>query len=237
MTRAACFDLDGCLVDSRFAICTAINHGRVAVGLPEAPLDALHRFIGPPLLESFLVMLTEDAAGAEAAGEPRDVAGAGDPAAVDRAHEALRAYRAVYLDIALTQTPVFDGIPEVLGELAARMPLAVVTSKPRAYAQPIVETVGLFDHFTGGVHGPALDAFAEPKAVKLAAAMAAMGVDDEPGDVVMVGDRHHDVAAGRACGTATIGVRWGVGSANELRDAGADHLVDRPPDISRLLLA
>lgn len=67
VTRAACFDLDGCLVDSRVPICTAINHARVTVGLTAAPHDDLHRFIGPPLLESFLQMLADPDADEHAA--------------------------------------------------------------------------------------------------------------------------------------------------------------------------
>lgn len=51
------------------------------------------------------------------------------------------------------------------------------------------------------------------------------------GDVWMVGDRSHDVAAGRSAGATTIGVTWGFGSAAELIAAGVDRLVDSPDDI------
>jgi phosphoglycolate phosphatase len=54
---------------------------------------------------------------------------------------------------------------------------------------------------------------------------------------VMVGDRHHDVDAGRAHGLHTIGVTWGIGSAAELGEAGADHVVDAPSQLEELLLA
>jgi phosphoglycolate phosphatase len=50
----------------------------------------------------------------------------------------------------------------------------------------------------------------------------------------MVGDRHFDVAAGRAMGLATVGVSWGIGSVSELRQAGADHIVASPEELARL---
>jgi phosphoglycolate phosphatase len=41
----------------------------------------------------------------------------------------------------------------------------------------------------------------------------------------MIGDREHDVLAGRACGTATVGVLWGAGDRAELEAAGAHAIV------------
>jgi phosphoglycolate phosphatase len=52
-----------------------------------------------------------------------------------------------------------------------------------------------------------------------------------------VGDRHHDVRAGRALGLATVGVLWGIGGEAELREAGALHLVETPGQLGRLLEA
>lgn len=210
--RAACFDLDGCLVDSRHAIATAINHALQAIGIATRPVEELHPLIGPPLLASFQQLIT--AAGA-------------DPSL---ATKAIDAYRSVYPELAMTETPVFDGIPEVLTSLGAGMPLAVVTSKPRAYAKPIVEAVGLGEHFVD-VFGPELHALDEPKAAKLRVALDTLGMTQTPRSVAMIGDRLYDVDAGRTCGTVTVGVLWGIGSEQELREAGADHLVAEPSQI------
>jgi phosphoglycolate phosphatase len=51
----------------------------------------------------------------------------------------------------------------------------------------------------------------------------------------IVGDRHHDVEAGRAHGLYTVGVTWGIGSEAELRAAGASHIVHRPDELVALL--
>jgi phosphoglycolate phosphatase len=47
----------------------------------------------------------------------------------------------------------------------------------------------------------------------------------------MIGDREHDVIAGKECGTGTIGVTWGIGNRTELAGAGADALVDHPHEL------
>src|SRR5262249_57146513 len=45
---------------------------------------------------------------------------------------------------------------------------------------------------------------------------------------VMVGDRHHDIAAARRNGIGAIGVTYGYGSHAELIGAGADRLCESP---------
>jgi phosphoglycolate phosphatase len=208
--EVVCFDLDGCLVDSREAIATCINVGLGAVGVGPRPDVELHRLIGPPLLESYEALLT-------AAGH--------DPGSAGRC---IDAYREAYREVSLTHTTVVPGIPEVLAELARSRTLAVVTSKPTAAARPLVEHLGLGGLFAA-VHGPALDDLVEPKSVTLARALADVAADVPATRTVMVGDRHHDVDAGRACGTTTVGVLWGIGDAAEL--AEADLVVDLPDQL------
>jgi len=52
---------------------------------------------------------------------------------------------------------------------------------------------------------------------------------------VMVGDRLYDVEGAREHGLPTIGVLWGAGSEQELRDAGAWELVSSPSEIPPLI--
>jgi phosphoglycolate phosphatase len=203
-------DLDGCLVDSRDAIATCLNLGLGAVGVGPRPAAELHQLIGPPLLESYQALL-------HAAGH--------DP---DDADRCITAYREAYRDVSLTHTTVVTGVPEMLAALGRDRTLAVVTSKPVAFATPIVEQLGLAPALAA-VHGPALDELREPKAVTLARALAAVAPHVPRAGTAMVGDRHHDVDAGRACGTRTVGVTWGIGDAEEL--AHADVVVDAPPEL------
>lgn len=215
---AAFFDLDGCLVDSRAAIAEAMNHALSELQLEPQPAADLHRFIGPPLLGGFEQLLTD-------LGE--------DPA---RASQAVVAYRAVYGELAVRMTTPAPGIAELLRTLAGSLRLLVVTSKPTEYAEPILMTLELHQHFEF-VLGPSLDALTEPKAAKLEQALHIVGLP--PGESrrlgLMVGDRKYDIAAGKACGTVTAGVTWGIGDQVELCEAGADFIIDHPEELADLL--
>jgi phosphoglycolate phosphatase-like HAD superfamily hydrolase len=81
---------------------------------------------------------------------------------------------------------------------------------------------------------PVLSAFAEltgaaERSPTVARAQRGLGAPD----VVVVGDRHYDVDAARACGLRVIGVTWGIGDRDELR--GADVIVERPAELCALL--
>jgi phosphoglycolate phosphatase len=45
-------------------------------------------------------------------------------------------------------------------------------------------------------------------------------------NIYMIGDRARDIEGGRANGTRTIGVLWGYGSEEEIKDAQPDIIVD-----------
>jgi phosphoglycolate phosphatase len=216
---AVFFDLDGCLVDSRAAIAHCINHGLVTAGVEARPEAELYRFIGPPLLATFVELLGD--------------AGA-DPAA---ALGCLAAYREVYAEVSLERTTVVPGISGAIAHLAARRPLAVVTSKPAEFARPILHVLEL-DGWFGEVFAPSLDALDEPKRGSLRRALEWSGAGSaaEAQRCWMVGDRHHDVDAGRACGVPTVGVTWGTGDRAELETAGADVVVDAPDELTSVLL-
>lgn len=207
------FDLDGVLVDSRMAIARSMNHALEACGLDPWPEESLHPFIGPPLHDAFRELIDGRSA---------------DPALVDAC---VARYRERYRDACLRETLAMAGVAEVLHSLRPGLRCGVATSKPDVFAVPILETLGL-RHLFGPVVGPSLEARSEPKRDTVGRALAALAAD---GDVAMVGDRRHDVVAGQAHGLVTIGVLWGIGDRRELEDAGADHLVETPGELARLL--
>ncbi|MGP0100498.1 MAG: HAD family hydrolase [Solirubrobacteraceae bacterium] len=121
---AVLFDLDGVLVDSRVAISRCIAHALDAQGFPQPSLESLERFIGPQLTLAF----------AELTGHPED-----SPVVL----ACLASYRARYRVASLRETLVFSGVPAALETLAASYRLAVATSKPLAFADPLLTALGL----------------------------------------------------------------------------------------------
>ncbi len=51
----------------------------------------------------------------------------------------------------------------------------------------------------------------------------------------MIGDRMHDIEAANEHGIDSIGVLWGYGTFEELREEGAAHIVKNAVDLRRLL--
>jgi phosphoglycolate phosphatase len=113
------------------------------------------------------------------------------------------------------------------------VPVAVATTKPHAFAEPLCERLGLAPHLQAVV-GPELDAPDEVKAVTVARALAALGLA-AGADAPLVGDRRHDAEAARANGLRCVGVLWGIGDEAELRAAGADPIVATPADLPAAL--
>ena len=222
--RAAlgCFDLDGCVVVSDEAIADGLRYALGLIGLPAPDAEALRAAIGPPLLTTIGGMLA-------AVGQ--------DPTRPEGAallRTAVDAYRARYEEVGFDLTRPVDGMVELLGRLRsdAGLTLVIVTAKPTAVAEPLLRHVGLRSTFDA-VHGAPMGPDVEEKRVTLARALATSRT--AAADAVMIGDRRHDVLAGRACGTRTIGVLWGAGDRDELTTAGADHVVTHPEELDALL--
>ncbi len=200
------FDLDGVIVDSRRAIATCIDAALADAGLPLLAAGEVEPLIGPPIVDGFRTLLHT---------RGRDV---------DDAVALVRSFRATYAAHGRERTVVVPGIAAIIAELAARHPLAVATSKARDLAVGILEAFDLARWFAAIV-GPERDALDETKTTTLARAIALVPAGEPR---VMIGDRHHDISAGRANGCRTIGVTWGIGSRRELVGAGADAIVEAP---------
>ena len=83
------------------------------------------------------------------------------------------------------------------------------------------------------MHGPDLDGTRADKAELIAHVLHTEQI--EARYAVMIGDRSHDVLGARANQLRAIGVRWGYGGADELREAGAWRLCDTPEDLPQLV--
>jgi phosphoglycolate phosphatase len=201
------FDLDGVLADSRAAIAGCINHALAAGGHAVRDEIDLHRYIGPPLPLAFAELLAEPVSSEAVAG-------------------CIAAYRERYAAASLTDTVVTPGIADALARLAARRRLGVATSKPRAFAEPLLDVLGLRGYFDA-VAGPDLGTPVENKATTVGAALRALGATRG----AMVGDTAFDMVAARAHGLRAVGVTWGIGSSEELLEAGAEVLVAEPAEL------
>lgn len=213
-------DLDGTLTDSAPGIIASLRVGFADAGFAVPTDEVLRTFVGPPLGASMTAIGLSDA----------------DAAAT------IAAYRRDFEVHGMFDNSVVPGFPEALAELReAGLTLLVATAKPEHYARQIVEHFGLDVHLTGGldgVHGAAGEAagVVEGKEVVVERALAhAVALGADPGQVVMVGDREHDVHAAAHHGVPTIGVTWGYAAPGELEAAGAAAVATTPAELRKLL--
>jgi phosphoglycolate phosphatase len=193
------FDLDGTLTDSADGIVASFRHALREVGAePPAHDDEAslaRRLVGPPMHHTLKAL------------------GLGG-----RADDAFDAYRADYTTRGWAMNRVFDGIPDLLTDLrAAGVRLAVATSKNEVTAKRILEHFGLHHHFEV-IAGASQDGTRAAKSAVVAHALAQL--EPLPDDVLMVGDRSHDVEGAAEHGIDTVVVEWGYG-ADDFADAAA----------------
>ena len=202
------FDLDGTLTDSAEGIVNSVVYALERKGIPYASKQALRRFVGPPLQDSF-----------------RDYCGFSD----EQAKEMVRIFREYFTQKGIYENAVYDGVPEMLDSLCkAGYTLAVATSKPEAFAEQILARFDLAKYFTV-IAGASMDGTTKPVVIRQALSRLAT----EPSDrVLMVGDREHDVLGAKEVGIDSLGVLYGYGDEEELRGAGADHIARTPSEIA-----
>ncbi len=213
LRRAVLFDLDGTLTDPKPGITGCIAYALGKLGIPSDP-DTLTWCIGPPLAESFPLLIGSD-----------------DPVLVARA---IELYRERFSAVGMYENAVYSGIPECLAELReANIELYVATSKPHIYAEPILAHFGLRGFFHA-VHGSELDGRNGDKAELIGHLLATEKL--EPNQSVMIGDREHDMIGAKKNGLTGIGVTYGYGSQEELVNAGAIQTCADPRSLSKQIL-
>ncbi|WP_241665717.1 HAD hydrolase-like protein [Prescottella subtropica] len=208
------FDLDGTLTDSARGIHNGFRHALAAVGRPEPTAAMLATVIGPPLIESMHAMGLD---------EPETAA-------------ALAAYFERYDAAGWSENAVYDGVEETLAAArAAGARLAVATSKTETFAIRILEHFGLAGHFEV-IGGASADGSRRAKADVIEHVLGGLGlpaVADGTTDVVMIGDREHDVHGAAHWGIPTVFVEWGYGTPGEA--AGARWTAATAADLTRVL--
>jgi phosphoglycolate phosphatase len=193
------FDLDGTLTDPREGITRCYIHALEQLGLTAPAAKELERHIGPGLREVLAELLaTTDAA---------------------RIEHAVTLYRERFGTVGLFENIPYPDVHATLELLRdAGFPMWLCTSKPRVYAERILERFDLARFFRG-VYGCELEGGMSDKAELLAHLFQTEAIT--PAHALMIGDRKYDVRAAVSNGTRCIGVLYGFGDATELEAAGA----------------
>lgn len=204
--KAIFFDLDGTLTDSGEGIMNcatlALNH----FGIPVPDRQALRVFVGPPLERTFVKF--------------------GIPA--DQVTEAIRVFRSRYTTVGKFENFPYPGIQEMLAALQAQgHRLFVATSKPETMAVEVLTHFGLNGYFEK-ICGATMDGSRSEKADVIRYLLEQTG---DMAGIVMVGDTAFDVIGAAEHSIPCIGVSWGYGLVEDMKNAGAIAIVDTPQQL------
>ena len=210
MKKTILFDLDGTITDSGEGIINCVIYALERFGLPIPDRNSLRCFVGPPLHESFIKQ--------------------GIPA--ERAEEAVAVYRERYIPTGMFENTPYPGIREVLESLKANgHTLYVASSKPEWMCVEILKHFEL-DQYFEQICGATMATSRTNKEAVIAYLMEQNG---RPDNMVMVGDTKFDVLGAKFHGIPCVGVSWGYGTVDEMREAGAAAIAFSMKELSDIL--
>ena len=208
--RFLVFDLDGTISDPAVGIERCINYALKRFGYPPISQTDVSRYIGPPLDASFAQITGRT--------ESTHVA------------ELVATYRERYADVGYAENFVYDGIPQALEVLsAARVPMAICTSKRSDFAERILDMFGLRHHFkfvSGGDIG--IQKWQQLASLLMQRTIAVGSI--------MIGDRAVDISAAKANTMRSVAVLWGHGSQAELTAANPDRILSSVGELVSLAI-
>ena len=210
MYKALLFDLDGTLTDSGEGITKSVQYALEKIGKPEPDLQKLRIFVGPPLLEQF-----EEYAGIDE----------------ENAKKAIEYYRERYAPVGIYENELYPGIVEMLCGLREKgYKLGIASSKPENFVRIVAEYFHI-DSYFDEIVGSEISGGRTNKTEVIEEALRRMGLSDHRDQVIMVGDKEHDVYGARKAGLECIAVSYGYGTKEELENANPYKLVNSTEEI------
>ena len=205
MKTAVLFDLDGTLLDTLGDLHSATNHVLAQFGYPTRTIEEVCRFVGNGAERLIRQAVPEGA----------------DPMPV---LAAFQTYYAAHCDIL---TKPYNGIPEVLGVLGEKYPLAVVSNKPDRAVKELAKI-----YFpTLFARGESTDCPRKPAPDMVHKAMEAIGAET----CVYVGDSDVDIRTAKNASVPCVSVTWGFRTEAELREAGGSCFCHAPGELPAII--
>ena len=208
------FDLDGTLTDPGEGIINSVEYALNKFGITVDDKKSLTKFIGPPLLVSFSTYYGFDE---------------------EKSRKAIEIYREYYKDKGINECKLFDGIRELLEALKnAGYEIALATSKPEVFAHIVLQNYDIHKYFDF-IGGATIDEKTRYTKEHVIEYVLDNIKEADRAKILMIGDRCFDINGAKAYSLDSIGVTFGYGTYDELKEAGATYIVDTPKAIEYLL--
>jgi phosphoglycolate phosphatase len=195
-------------------ITNSVIHSLKHYGIAIPEREELYAFIGPPLMESYQKYYGFS---------------------VEGSREAMAVYREYYGVKGVHENEIYHGMKNLLKDLhKSGKKLVLATSKPEKYAKMILEDFGLSSYFYF-IGGADMEETRAGKADVIRYDLEQCKITDLS-EVVMIGDRKHDILGAKETGLDSIGVLYGYGNRQELEEAGADIICDSVEELRKILI-
>ncbi|MEY3944312.1 MAG: Phosphoglycolate phosphatase [Pseudomonadota bacterium] len=228
--QAAVLDLDGTLVDTLGDFTVALNRSMAEMGWPALAPEWVERAVGKGsehLIRSVLAhQLSQEAV--------KGVGCACPALTVDAYYPRVwTAYQQHYRDINGQFAQAYPGVTEGLALLCNQgLRIACVTNKPVAFAQDLLDKLGLADAFAVVFGG---DSFERKKPDPLPLLKACEALGSDPVNTLMVGDSVNDAQAANAAGLPLVLMTYGYNHGQDIRQTPALAWLDRLDQIEPCL--
>jgi len=214
------FDLDGTLINSALDLALAVNYMLETIGRDTFDEEIIHGWVGNGAL-----MLVQRALSGK-----RTVDESLDKTSVQNALDIFLKYYGKNLCNATIPYPHVIATLNALKEKRYR--LAIVTNKPFAFVEPILEGLGLNGLFEVILGGDSLP-LKKPDPAPLLHVCKKLGIS--VGKCVMVGDSKNDILAANACAMQSVGVTYGYNYGESIAVYDPDVIIDNFGDLLKSL--
>ena len=209
------FDFDGTLGDTRRNIVTTMQMAIKEMQLPSRTEAECASTIGLPLAGCFKTLFPDI-----------------QDELIPRCAET---YRRIFNENLQKITPeAFPGVVKTLKALKSqRFTLTIASSRSRNSLTELTRDMGIADYISYLIGADDVKE-AKPKPEPVLKTLAAMQF--AASETLVVGDMAVDVLMGANAGTKTCGVTWGNGTREDLKEAGADFIIDRMEELIEIAM-
>jgi phosphoglycolate phosphatase len=210
------FDCDGTLVDSQANIIRAMEDSFARHALPLPDHHTIRRVVGLSLIETMQTLLPE----------------ADGALHITLAEDYKQAFHRLRARGALEQEPLYPGIAALLKDLHTQgITLGVATGKSDRGLALCLDHHGLTDYFTTLQTADRHPSKPHPSMIEQCLADSGKTADQ----CWMIGDTVYDIHMAENARVKSIGVDWGYHDPQDLRAAGAAHIVSDTATLLKVL--
>lgn len=214
------FDLDGTLINSAPDLALAINYMLKQIEQSTYSEAIIHEWVG----NGALTLVRRALSGCKKIDESLDT---------DFVDKSLTIFLDFYAKNLCNATVTYDQVPQTLQTIKDKgYILAIVTNKPFAFVNPILEGLkldGLFELILGG------DSLEEkkPHPLPLLHVCETLGFSVEK--TLMVGDSKNDILAANACDMHSVGVTYGYNYGEDIGSYTPSLVIDNFEELLKSL--